>query len=105
MSNDTQAFATASRESLRSRFWRRLGFGFRSDTGLFDWRNEEPKDGDWWVIGAISTTTVVHVSFLDRLRLLVSGRAYLEESTRTNVEVERAETRSAFCVLPPGAVR
>ena len=95
-----QAFAAVSKPSL----WYRFGFHYHEDD-LFEWRNEEPKPGDWWTVGAVTTRVKIHFSFLDRLRLLISGTAEVTSYTRTNVTVDKAVTRSAVAVLPPSAMR
>lgn len=80
--------------------WDRMGFRRRFDETLFGWRND-PLDG--FVESAITTHVQIHVSFLDRLRLLVTGHAELIAYTKTNVIVDHAITRSEFTVLPPVA--
>lgn len=87
-------------ESFRSKFWRKMGFCHHFDEDLFDWRNQDPPQ-EGFVISAITTNVAIHVSFMDRLRLLVSGRAELSVYTKTNVVVDRAISRSQFAVLPP----
>ena len=89
------------RPTLMQRLWRRLGFGTRWDEALFDWRSADPGPDDWFVPGVLSTRTVVHVDWRDRLRLLLSGKCEVATYTRTNVAVARGETRSLFSVLPP----
>lgn len=49
----------------------------------------------------ICTTTHVNLSFLDRLRLLVSGRLEVESVVRTSVEVPHAVTKSEVGVWWP----
>lgn len=84
--------------TLSERFWRRLGFRYRFDETLCDWRNA-PMEG--FVEGAITTTVAVHVGNADRFRLLVSGYCEVAVYTKTSVPVEHAVTRSEFAVLPP----
>ncbi len=81
--------------------WYRLGFHYRFDEDLFNWRNEEPKEGDWFVPSALCTHVVVHLGWLDRCKLLITGKAEVISYTRTDVLVKKAVTRSEFCVLPP----
>lgn len=95
--SDTQNLVAVSKPSI----WNRLGFKYSWDENLFDWRNAEPVESDWFVPGTLNTETIIHVSFLDRLRLLVSGKCAIDCYTRTNVTVGRAESRSKFAVLPP----
>jgi len=87
---------TANKPSI----WNRLGFNFRFDEDLFDWRNQDPPE-EGFVIGAFETTTHVHVGWLDRIKLLVTGHCAVTTWTKTDVLINRAETRSEFAVLPP----
>lgn len=93
-----------SRPTLAVRFWRALGFVYRWDEDLFNWKHAEPAPDEqgWWVPGCVTTHVAVSVSWLDRLRLLVTGCCEVSIYTRTDVLVRRAETRSEFAVLPPG---
>jgi hypothetical protein len=89
------------RPTLMQRLWRRLGFGRRWNEALFDWRSADPQPGDWFAPGVLTTRTVVHIDWRDRLRILVSGRCEVTTYTRTDVGVDRVEARSQFSVLPP----
>lgn len=80
--------------------WHRLGFRHRWDESLFDWRNQEPPEPGF-VVGAFATHVVAHVSWLDRLRLFISGRCEIIVYTKTDVLVNKAASRSQFAVLPP----
>ena len=84
----------------RPTIWRRLGFRHRFDQELFDWKWEDPPE-EGFAEGFITTNVTITVSFLDRLRLLLSGRAELSVYTKTSVTVDRAVGRSEFSVLPP----
>lgn len=88
-------------QASKPTIWYRLGFHYGWDEALFNWRSADPEPDDWFVAGALTTRIEVHVGFLDRIRLLISGRCELFCSTRTDVVVKRAETRSQFAVLPP----
>lgn len=87
-------------ESMRSKVWRWLGFRYRFDEDLFEWRNKEPPE-EGLVVGCLTTDVHVRVSFLDRVRILISGHVKLSVYTKTNVAVDRAVSRSSFAVLPP----
>lgn len=100
MSTDEGAFAVMNKPTLLQRLWRRLGYGFRFDEALFDWRNQEPPE-EGFVPGAMSTHVTIHVSWPDRLRLLLSGRCEIVSYMKTDTLVNRAATRSQFAVLPP----
>jgi hypothetical protein len=49
----------------------------------------------------ISTTVLITISWRDRLRILVSGRAALALRTYTEVEVTAPTTKATFVVRPP----
>lgn len=102
MSEQTIAQHGAAMTSKPS-VWYRLGFRYRFDEDLFEWRNKEPPD-EGFAVGAIGIRIGVHVSFVDRLRLLISGHAELTAYVKTNVTVDRAKTRSQFAILPPGRI-
>lgn len=94
--------AFCARPTIRQRIWWALGYHHTPDSeALFDWRNEEPKPGDWWKVGALSTHVTVYFGWADRLRLLLTGTCEVTSYTRTNVPVDRAETRSQIAVLSP----
>jgi hypothetical protein len=48
----------------------------------------------------LTTNVVVHVDWLDRLRLLWSGRALIQITTYTDLVVQDAESLSNFSVIP-----
>lgn len=85
--------------SWRRRLWSRLGFGARcvALTPGYDVANYG------WAAGMISTTTYLHFDFRDRLRLLISGVAALDERHHTEIMVGRVESISAAGVMPPGS--
>jgi len=99
--DETAGMAFSAGPSLRQRIWWWLGFGHQFDQPLFDWRTQEAKPDDWFVSSALTTETTIHIDWLDRLRILVSGRCSLSTYSRTDVLVNRAESRSQFAVLPP----
>lgn len=99
--SEAQGYLRGSKPSLRQRVWSGLGFGKTFDGDLFDWRTAEPGPSDWFVSGVISTHVRIHVGFLDRLRILISGECEVSCYTRTNVTVDQAQTRSDFAVMPP----
>ncbi len=77
--------------------WERLGFG-RAFVPLDSFETDETDD-----VAAITTDSVLNLDWLDRIRVLVSGRVSVFSRIKTDVIVSRAETRSACRVLPPGA--
>lgn len=64
-----------------------------------------PENLDGWAPSYMMTTTVVCLDWLDRLRMLVSGRLEVTVRTKTNVIVQRMLSDSAAFVLPPGDLR
>ena len=65
---------------------------------MTDWRCEEEPG---FAPGALITDTVAHLDFLDRLRVLVSGKVRIEVSTKTDVLVKKSKSMSAVGVMPP----
>lgn len=49
----------------------------------------------------LTTNIYVSVDWRDRVRLLVSGRAFIQVVTYTDIEVQQAESVSAFSVEAP----
>ena len=94
-----EAGCQISRQPLATRIWRRLGFGRRPDFDIIDWRCDEQLGG--FAPGALVSETFVYVDFLDRLRVLLSGKIYIEVSTKTDALVEHSQSRSTFSVLAP----
>jgi hypothetical protein len=50
----------------------------------------------------MTTRIVIHAGWLDRLRLLLSGKALVTIYQQTDVEVGNCKSSSAFCVIRPG---
>lgn len=66
---------------------------------------EPPEEREGFAPGDLSITTVVHLDWLDRLRIFLSGNLALKTRTQTDVEIAKASTTSAIWVLPPGDPR
>lgn len=81
--------------------WRRWWFKDGFDETLFDWRSSDPQPSDWWKPGVLSSHVQVRVDWLDRLKLLISGKCQIDVYTRTDVIVRKCESRSTFTVLAP----
>lgn len=90
----SEEYAQASRPTL----WYRLGFHFPHDEKLFDWRNAEVSG---FVPSAMNTEVHVYLGWLDRIKLLITGHAAINIYTRTDVLVNKCESRSQFAVLGP----
>ncbi len=86
--------------SWRTRMWQRLGFFGRFEESVFDWRQDVPDGGD-----LIHVETTISISFVDRMRILISGRCELRSYTKTVVPIGKCETRSEFRVMPPAWLR
>lgn len=101
MTNDNNTALTLAPPSLADRVWRWLGYRRAYDHDLIEWRTAEPQPLDWWKPGALVTVTEIRLGFVDRLRLLVSGRCEVEVSARTDAIVGRSEARAVVSVLAP----
>ena len=91
--SEGQAFH--SMPTWRQRLNRRLGFTLPFSEEDFEWRNAEQEG---FAPGAMMTRVVLRVSLLDRIRLLITGRCMVEVTSKTDKIIERAESRSSFCV-------
>lgn len=87
-------YAKASKPTI----WYRLGFRFSWDEELFNWRNTEVEG---FAPSAMNTEVHVQASWLDRLRFLITGHAAINIYMRTDVLVNKCESRSQFAVLGP----
>lgn len=89
MENATEVAQTFCQE-FRPTIWHRLGFGH---AGVAPWNDD---DG---TAHYIVTDTVAVFDWLDRLRILLTGRVHVATRTRTEVPVGKAETRGSVKVL------
>lgn len=87
------ANAFYSEPPLAFKVWRKLGF--RRAWSL----RPEPRDGfaEGWIVVQSET----RFSFVDRLRILVSGRVSVEHVVQTDVAVLRSHTETDVGILPP----
>jgi hypothetical protein len=90
-------FYAEYKPTLSERFWRAMGFK-RAYVHAPNFMEEV----EGFVSGSITTNVICHMGWLDRLRLLVSGKMIVALATMTNVTVDRAVTVSECGVLPPG---
>lgn len=88
-----QGFASVYTPPLITRMWRTLGYQHRIP--------EMSQDGER-MPGWIMIRTVIHLSILDRVRLLVSGRCLIVTETRADVPVATAISASSASILYPG---
>lgn len=85
----------ANPKSLIERIWLRLGFGMpiHNDMGDLD-------DTPGLAASYIRMDIIIHLAWIDRLRLLVSGKIAIKVSTKTDAFVSKAISRSMISVLP-----
>lgn len=83
------AYSKASKPTI----WRRLGF--RSAASHFE--DDEPE----WQRGYIKNDTTIIFDWLDRLRVLVSGKVAVSLTIRTDAKVDKTQSVSGVGVLPP----
>jgi hypothetical protein len=79
-------------QEFRPTLWHRLGFGA---SYVAPW--DESDDAKYMV-----TTVTVQFDWLDRLRILLTGRAHVFTRSRTEHDAGRVESRSAVGVVGPG---
>ncbi len=90
-------FAMEYQPTLAERFWRKIGFQYHL--------GNEPEDVDA-MLGWQCTVTRLELSFLDRLRLLTTGRIILKTVQHTDTpSPEVIKTRFDWHILPPGQKR
>jgi hypothetical protein len=89
---ETSGFYMEYVPNRRERFWRAMGYRSKHP----DLPEEAEKLPGW-----IATDIRVHISFMDRLRLLVSGKAMVRVRTATDAPVKTAISASTFEVVPP----
>jgi hypothetical protein len=82
----TEGYCMEYRAPLRERIGRWLGFHHPY---------VQRPESDLWMV----TVTHVHLSFLDRLRVLATGHLVIEAVTETDVIVAKAVTRSAASIV------
>lgn len=78
----------------RERFWRALGFRYH----LTDLPDGIDKEFPGWMM----TKSFIQFSFRDRLRLLLTGRLFLDTRHATNVQVDSAKSALSFRIAAPG---
>lgn len=77
-------------------FWRWLGFGHP-----YVRVPAELEEAEGWSPGCSVQDVAVYVDWLDRLRVLVSGKVMVQVSTQMDVMPGRMRSWSDFRVLPP----
>ena len=77
----------------RERLWRKLGFRYQ--------RNDLPDGIDATHPGWMLTTAVFHFSFLDRVRLLASGKLHIDIRQATTQQVDESVNAISHEIQPP----
>lgn len=83
-------------EPFRVRFWRRLGFHW----GHVPYQDDSEEEG--WAPDSLIVETGVHLDWLDRIRVLISGNLHVGQRVKTDVSIGRSRAVSRVGVLPPG---
>ena len=92
---DTQGGCYFAAPSRRMRFWRWCGFRFH----LGD--DEQKPDVAWK--GWMQTRSCMHLTFADRLRILISGKLILQHTYDLDTpSPDKMFTRFDWHILPPG---
>lgn len=97
---DSTHGASISKRTIADRIWRFLGYGFRNDENLLEWRLQHPPP-DGFALGVFHTEMHVRLDWRDRLRVLLSGHLVLDAYSKTDVTVNKAMTLSEVSVLRP----
>lgn len=97
MTDETQGFAMEYVPSLRERFWRKMGFHFHL--------GDEPPDVDL-LKGWMQTRMGINLTFLDRVRILFTGKLRLTLTSHTDTESPSViKNRFDWEIIPPGDKR
>lgn len=75
--------------------WQRMGFGECAAPPLDD------EDYPAMAVGRLITETVIHLSWQDRIRMLVSGKLMSCVSQKTDIGVTHCVSKASTSVLPP----
>ncbi len=97
MTEDTATHGVYYHEpTWRERFWPRLGFHHAHAP-----RPDEDELKDGWAESWFVVETYVTLDWLDRLRVLVSGKLHVDHAIKTDVPIGRSQAVSAIGILPP----
>ena len=86
--------AMINRPTIRERFWRALGFRYH----LVDL----PHDIEQKLPGWMMTRSLIAFSLSDRVRLLLTGRLYLDLRQASDVSVSEVHSALSFRIGAPG---
>ena len=78
------------------RLWQRLGFH-----GARALRPDEDELKEGWAPSWFIVETLVHLGWLDRFRVLVSGNLHIDHAIKTDVPIGKSYSTSAVGILPP----
>ncbi len=84
-------------QEFKPTFWQKLSFK------LFPARriDRPPEEESGYTTGYMMTDATIVMDWIDRLRVLVSGKVMVETYTKTDVLVVKAYSKSVAYVLPP----
>lgn len=99
MTDNTHS-CSISKPTIADRLWKLLGYGWRPDENVMEWRLQDPPP-EGFAIGVFHTETHVHLDWKDRLRVLLSGHLVLDAYSKTDVTINKAMTLSEVSVLRP----
>jgi len=90
-----RCYAAIDAPTLLERLWRRL----------FPARYREiPEDLEGFAPSYMITEVRIHLGWVDRLRILVSGNLRVETTTKTDVIITKMASQSTVTVLAPGSL-
>lgn len=89
---------TEGYSTFKPTIWHRLGFGHAHVPVTDMTEDQDGRCADGLLATSMVTETHVHFDFVDRLRLLVTGRLHVFVRTRSANDPGRVESRSAVRV-------
>jgi len=81
----------------RPSIWHRLGFGFVPAPRPDEQENMPGYEPSWFIAGVY-----FRLSFMDRIRILISGRVRVEGAFKTDARISRAMGSWSMSIVPPG---
>lgn len=82
--------------TFQERWWPRLGFRCGHAP-----RPDEDELKEGWAPSWFVVETYVRLGWLDRLRVLISGKLHLDHAIKTDVEIGKSFSTSDVGILPP----
>lgn len=94
MTDTTESQTFYAMPTFAQRFWRRLGFHYHL--------GDEP-EGNEMLPGWMRTDMRIHFGWVDRLRILVSGRLFIASVVSTDTPSPMVcKSRMDWNIIPPG---